>query len=268
LGATTNASWVAYRLDSALVLTHVQSGAIYRFGVDHGAVPPSFCMGLRHPWLLGRAATRGGGEQWVWFGTPDGDATRLKRRVMDGLPARYSMACFIEGDAALAALQAEPGPNGTVYHLDRVAVDSVGSFGAHSTMGTVQADAVKGMGGAPSRLSWLPSEQAVLLSGKHGLVRVGLDGSVATVGLPDLVCPDGGGALMPAWDTTVSLGRDGGIVFAARAENWPPERGSRIYSCKLDGSDLKRLTPLDDDPIPRYIIPATGEPAFKMPWEE
>jgi len=40
--------------------------------------------------------------------------------------------------------------------------------------------------------------------------------------------------------------------------------GWYIYACNLDGSDLRRVTPLDDEPVKPYTYPVTGRSAFDV----
>jgi hypothetical protein len=40
--------------------------------------------------------------------------------------------------------------------------------------------------------------------------------------------------------------------------------GWYIYTCNLDGSDLRRVTPLEDEPVTPYTYPVTGRSAFDV----
>ncbi|MBP8955130.1 MAG: PD40 domain-containing protein [Armatimonadetes bacterium] len=56
------------------------------------------------------------------------------------------------------------------------------------------------------------------------------------------------------------------LAFSGYRDSGDPERGTGwyIYTCNLDGSDVKRITPLEDDPVEPYVFPETGKTAFDV----
>ncbi len=53
--------------------------------------------------------------------------------------------------------------------------------------------------------------------------------------------------------------------LALVAEPRDRSRGARVYACNPDGSGLKLLTPAEEDPLPIFVFPETGTPAFEWP---
>lgn len=56
------------------------------------------------------------------------------------------------------------------------------------------------------------------------------------------------------------------LAFSGYRDSGDPEHGTGwyIYTCNLDGSDVKRITPLEDDPVEPYVFPETGKTAFDV----
>lgn len=80
--------------------------------------------------------------------------------------------------------------------------------------------------------------------------------------LRDPTLPDG----LPLEVTAPALSPNGEqMAFAAR--RWSGKaadpRGSYLYVCRLDGSELRRITPVEDVVMPPFIFPATGRPALE-----
>ncbi|MFW5867867.1 MAG: hypothetical protein ACOCX2_08630 [Armatimonadota bacterium] len=56
------------------------------------------------------------------------------------------------------------------------------------------------------------------------------------------------------------------LAFSGLRWSGDPEdaAGWYIYVCNLDGSNLRRVTPLEDEPVPPYVFPETGKTAFDV----
>jgi hypothetical protein len=130
---------------------------------------------------------------------------------------------------------------------------------------------VAGPFGSVGRASWFLDGQRLLLSCADGLhvVNVG-DRSVAPLDLPELRDPDlPQGEPLALRDAVLSP--DGGkLAFSARRWSGHHEdpAATCVYTCKLDGSDLKRLTPPHEVVVPVYEFPETGLSALDLPWED
>ncbi len=89
-------------------------------------------------------------------------------------------------------------------------------------------------------------------------------GSRQTLQLPvlrDPTLPDG----LPLEVTAPALSPDG-EQMAFAAQRWSGRqadpRGGYLYLCRLDGSELRRITPVEDVVMPPFLFPATGRPAL------
>ncbi len=124
--------------------------------------------------------------------------------------------------------------------------------------------------GVVGRLSAFPDNRRLLVWHSKGLDVLDVETRKLTpLGLPELHDPDlPDGKPLVVQEPAVSP--DGQqIAFSAVRWSGKPEdpSGQYIYVCNLDGSGLKRITPLEDVVVPPYIFPATGKPAFEVPVE-
>lgn len=117
-------------------------------------------------------------------------------------------------------------------------------------------------------LSFAPNGDSLLICHSSGVESVNLETRQRHVlplhNLRDPTVPGGGPALSVAH---ARLSPDGTrIVFSSPVT--PPTCGrpttSHIYLCNLDGTGLRRLMPLDDEPVKPYTYPVTGRSAFDV----
>lgn len=121
--------------------------------------------------------------------------------------------------------------------------------------------------GAIGRLSFFPDGRLLVWHDK-GLDVVGVEAKTKTpLGLPELREPE-----LPADRPALKL-RDPAVspdgkklAFSGYRDSGDPQKGTGwyIYTCNLDGSDVKRVTPLADDPVEPYVFPGTGKTAFDV----
>jgi len=120
---------------------------------------------------------------------------------------------------------------------------------------------------ALSSLSVFPDAQRLLVCHERGLEVIDLDSRTKfPLKWPSLRDPD----LPGDYGVVVreaALSPDGArIAFSGLrwSGNVQDPAGWYIYVCDLDGSNLQRLTPLEDDPVPPYVFPETGKTAFDV----
>ncbi len=80
--------------------------------------------------------------------------------------------------------------------------------------------------------------------------------------LPELLDPLLEKPLYVYWEQTRLLA-DGRLALVAEPRD--RSRGARVYACNPDGSGLELLTPAEEDPLPIFVFPETGTPAFEWP---
>jgi hypothetical protein len=265
--------WVTWANRDDVGLLDVATGERWLREAEHPPRPERVFLASEHPWIYYRNRLRGGTLSWGRFQPDPERAGDLTAETVSGLGPNDLAVALAPDDSRIAILVGDDSDEDSLA-LDIADVTDEGVLTDRRTVSEIRTPAEPMRRSRPVPgvsvpvVSWSPSGQSTLVDANGSVYYYDVDEGTGLRVLTDpLVDPDAGGALVPVVDSVSLLGDDT-VVFAAWCEGWPPERGSRIYSCKLDASDLKRLTPLDDDPIPRYIIPATGEPAFKMPWEE
>jgi len=259
LSASLRASFVAYGYREEVGLLNVASGRRWLLGTPRVESPSEIAACATRPAFVGRVFTARGDARWLAFVADDTD--KLERTPLTGLDATDVRVAFAPDDARAAVIRASGNPGEEEVTLQLLSVSPDFAFTERRMV--TQLD-VK----PPASLSWFLDGVRVLVGWPGGGLIVDTETAAVTpLALPALVDPDTASVLQIAPSSFHAPGDDR-VVFCARGEDWPPERGARIYSCKLDGSEVKRLTPLDDDPIPRWVFPQTGEVAFKMPWEE
>lgn len=122
--------------------------------------------------------------------------------------------------------------------------------------------------GGVKRLSFFPDGRRLLVSHGDKLDVVDVEAKTRTpLGLPALHDPE-----LPADCPALRL-RDPAVspdgtrlAFSGYIDSGDPEHGTGwfIYTCRLDGSELKRITPLEDAPVEPYVFPETGKTALDV----
>jgi hypothetical protein len=117
------------------------------------------------------------------------------------------------------------------------------------------------------RMSFFPDGRLLVWHDK-GLDVVDAEAKTRTpLGLPELRDPE-----LPADRPALKL-RDPAVspdgkklAFSGYRDSGDPQNGTGwyIYTCNLDGSDVKRVTPLADDRVEPYVFPQTGKTAFDV----
>jgi len=119
----------------------------------------------------------------------------------------------------------------------------------------------------PTSLSAFPDGARLLVCHDGGLDILDVDtGEKSAVHWPELRDPEllqgqpliiRGAVLCPDGDR---------VAFSGLRWSGEPEdpAGWYIYVCNLDGSELQRVTPLEDEPVPPYVFPETGKTAFDV----
>lgn len=116
-------------------------------------------------------------------------------------------------------------------------------------------------------LSCFPTGNQLLIQDDRGLVSIATPGaSQRVLPFPVLYDPE----IPRGPELTIgspAVSPDGSMLaFSAYRDAGDGKEGAGwyIYVCSLDGSDLRRVTPLKDDPVPPYIFPETGKTAFDV----
>ena len=225
-----------------------------------------------------------GGHQGTW--APDGksilvSATRIGRQsraiyrvalALDSLtPRGYSAVTDTTGDAIhpvtspdgtwLAYVEErfpQPGKPSSSVYVQALSEAGLPEGAAREVMGQI-ADAESLSAFSDGRRLMLCRETGVdvidVLSGRHEALMLG---SLHDPDLPEgealLVhgaCPSPDGEKMAF----------SGLRWSGRPDD---AAGWYIYTCNLDGSDVRRVTPLEDEPVKPYTYPVTGRSAFDV----
>ncbi len=222
-----------------------------------------------------------GGRVPVW--SPDGshlvvvadvrDQPGLRRIVLrpDGVTAARSEAirsladtppalCYAPGGEWLAFSQTH-WVDGNIGHSDVLAMNTAG--------GKAQGEArrIAQFPGGVTAVSPFPDGKSLLVSHGCGWSAVNVDtgeprvlfgGILTDPDAPDQQLHRPSGAVVDPTGTRLALG----------AWRWSGRRNDiafhRLYTCNLDGSDVKRITPLEDDSVEPYVFPQTGKTAFDV----
>jgi len=268
LGVSADGRWIGYRATSQIALIDRLNGRVYSLDESHGAIPLRMAV-VSRPAILGRAGTWGEDRQWRLYEPPAGDAKRLTARPAPSLTDEDLAVALAPTEEGALIARLRRGPARETYEVDLARVDAGLAFVDRRTV-------VSDIAGEPS-LSFFADGQRALVGWEateatggrlevreHYRVVDLAVGKATPWEFPKLADPDGAKRFWHVVGTARAAGKDG-VVFEGTADGWPPERGARIYTCKLDGSGLRRLTPLGDEPVPIYTFPETGKPAFAWP---
>lgn len=255
VAACADGQWVAYRYASVLTLVHLDTGEAYQMDEEHSALPAPIFMASGKPWVLGPVSTGDGRTSWKLFSPPaGGGGRRLSVRMAESLGEHDVSVCFGPGDEEAAIVTNERGVHGPQYAVSMGRVDASGDIGGRTQV-------CRGLTVEP-RVTWVAAHRLLIDTGQD-LELIDLpEMKRSSLAFPSIRDPDTGDELTPVrpvWGTS-----EGELLFAARAATWPPERGTRIYICGLDGPGLRRLTPLGNDPAQVYRFPDTGALAFEL----
>ncbi len=129
------------------------------------------------------------------------------------------------------------------------------------------AERVMGGFGEIGRLSFFPDGRQLVVWHRHGLDVVDVEAKTRKpLPLPALEDPDlPGGPALSMRDPTVSP--DGTkLAFSGYRDAGDEAEGTGwyIYVCNIDGSEVRRVTPLRNDAVPPYIFPESGRSAFDI----
>jgi len=124
-------------------------------------------------------------------------------------------------------------------------------------------------GGFPMvmRMTMFPDGNRLLMWHLGGLEVVDLAGKERRPVLLPSVLDEGfpGGTVLETRDFAAGPGNDE-ITFSGL--RWSGKEGDRrgwyIYVCRLDGSKLRRLTPLENEPVPAYVFPGSKQSALDL----
>lgn len=117
------------------------------------------------------------------------------------------------------------------------------------------------------RLSLFPDGKRLLVTTNNGLEIVDVESGVRTpLPLQNLQDPD---SHQPVIVHEAAVSPDGvWIAFSGEVVRQTPERQSSypqyLYLIRIDGSGLKRITPLVEMPLAPYVFPASGKSAFDL----
>jgi len=162
-------------------------------------------------------------------------------------------------DEALKTAHEEGGAEASVWSLFRVRADA-----PHQN--TAVEEVLAGFGRV-GRMSFFPDGRRLLVWHEGGLDVVDVEARTREpLGLPDLLDPDLlDGPPLKIQDPVVSP--DGAcLAFSGYRDAEASDKlsGWYIYVCDLDGSNLERITPLEDDPVDFYVFPESGKSAFDL----
>ncbi len=271
LATSREGRWLCYRYRDKLSLYDVMSGATYYADRQHGALPAPIFMASTKPWVLGPVDTRSAKTQWMLFTAAQGGGPRLTSSPVSGLRADDVAVYFNSDDHAAAIVNEVLRPSGPGCSVYVAQVDGECKFSNRTKL-------IEGMWYQPA-VSWLSDGKRLLLHAQETVVFEdpgpppraedniqivdSVTGARTPFRLPPLRDPQTGEELVLEWGSVRVL-RGDELVLAARSQAWPPERGARLYVCKLDGTQLRRITPLEDPPIEAYVLPHSGKPVFDL----
>ena len=211
--------------------------------------------------LIAFVAARGGGDTDLFVGDLDADALQRQRRIERLVGAAGAPEFASDGRWVYFGRVSTRDAGAMIYRVrpDRWYDD-----------GNPPPEKLADVPGVVGRLSAFPDNRRLLVWHSKGLDVLDVETRKLTpLGLPELHDPD-----LPEGKPLVvqepAVSPDGQqIAFSAVRWSGKPEDpcGQYIYVCNLDGSGLKRITPLEDVVVPPYIFPATGKPAFEVPEE-
>ncbi len=119
----------------------------------------------------------------------------------------------------------------------------------------------------PGRLSIFPDGKGLLLWAEEGMWIADLEAkTLAPFTLPELRDPDRPEA-GPLRLREPAVSPDGTRLAFSGSTAPPDEKVGPewyLYVCNLDGSGLKRVTPLEDEPVGFYTFPKSGQSAFDL----
>jgi hypothetical protein len=202
------------------------------------------------------SARRRHGDQDIFVDMIDWDAGHLAdhRRIVrvDGLDERPT---FSPDGEWVYYVHSEGGP----WSLCRVRADVPHHNSEVETL-------LEGFGKV-GRMSFFPDGQRLLVWHEGGLDVVDVEAHTKEpLGLPALHDPDlPGGPELKLQDPVVSP--DGTqLAFSGYRDGEGADgySGWYIYVCGIDGSNVERVTPLEDDPIDFYVFPKSGRSAFDI----
>ena len=123
--------------------------------------------------------------------------------------------------------------------------------------------------GRVRRMSCFPDGDRLLLWHDAGLDVVDVVAKTQTsLDLPDLQDPDMAEA-PPLKVREPVLSPDGQrLAFSGLLESGDDRSGWYIYTCRLDGADLERVTPLGNAPVASYRFPDSGRTSFEIAKED
>ena len=115
------------------------------------------------------------------------------------------------------------------------------------------------------RMSAFPDGKRLLLQTTKGIFAVTMEGGKVTpVVLASLKDAEVSGALLQEiGDAWAGPGNDE-VTFSAKTIGPDKKERRRIYSCRFDGSNLKALTPAENQPVPAYQFPQGQKTAYEL----
>jgi hypothetical protein len=121
------------------------------------------------------------------------------------------------------------------------------------------------------RLTWFPDGRRILVYHSKGVHVVKVkENQIEELLLPPLHDPDlPSGRPLLLKDVTLDAT---GLWLVFSGFRWSGDLkdpgGWYIYRCRLDGSEIQRLTPIEDKPVAPYVFPRTGQSALDFAKEK
>jgi hypothetical protein len=249
----------------------MSSGATYCIDWQRGRTPRPFAIASAHPYVIGVCTDLTDHQSW-WLYRPPEQGRIIACVPLEGeLEPEDEFVAFNGKDTELVAARVVNDEGMISLRLDLLGVSPEFSITGRREWVKVPLPEQEARRGAPEPpdISWVPGDSAVVVNFFSARVVVDrLTGAQRALELPPLRDQDDGADLI-VWKHPIRFLTPDTVVFVARSSAWPDTRGARIYTCRLDGSALRRLTPLDDDPaMPRWVFPETGKLAVTWPDEE